>query len=357
MLDLATTERVALQALTDERLCALMPGLDGGHARKLLSAVHRDRDLGACPGVPRRVLEAIEARGHVPRLTLTDERASKVDPFLKYAFAAPDGARMEAVRIPLMRSGRFSVCVSSQVGCALACEFCATGRLGLSRNLAAWEIVEQVREVRRRVPGYARVTGVVFQGMGEPLANIDNVLAAIEVMCAPYAMAIDARSIIVCTAGLPAGIRRLAVAAPRVRLALSIGSALPAVRERLMPIARTHSLDEVLEAGTEHIAATGLSPLWAVTLLRGVNDGDEHAHALAQRANKFRASTGRTPRISIIAYNSIEHSGPDPFEPSEPARVAAFRAVLADAGLRSSRRYSGGPDVAAACGQLVAAQR
>ena len=272
-------------------------------------------------------------------------------------FATADGARIESVRIPLMHSDRFSICVSSQVGCALACEFCATGRLGLRRNLAAWEIVEQVREVRARVPGYARITGIVFQGMGEPLANLDNVIAAIDVMSAPYAMAIDSRSMIVSTAGLPAGIRRLAAAAPHVRLAVSIGSALPAVREQLMPIARTHSLAEVIAAGVDHAAATGLSPMWAVTLLRGINDGDEHAHALAALATDFRARTGRTPRVSVISYNSIEHAGADPFERSEPDRVAAFRAVLADAGFRSSRRYSGGPDVAAACGQLVGQAR
>jgi len=261
------------------------------------------------------------------------------------------------VRIPLEHPDRFSVCVSSQVGCALGCAFCATGRLGLQRNLAAWEILEQVRVVRARLPR-GRVHGVVFQGMGEPLSNLDEVLAAIAVMTEPCALGIDARAITVCTAGLPVGIRRLAREAPKVRLGLSIHAAAQERRRSLMPIARAHAIDEVLDAAIEHARLTGLSPMWAVTLLAGINDSDEDAQLLAERARAFEAATGRRPRISIIAYNAI---GPaeadpmtrggddDPFQRSQ--REASYRAAL---GLPSHRRYSGGSDVRAACGQLAA---
>jgi 23S rRNA (adenine2503-C2)-methyltransferase len=236
--------------------------------------------------------------------------------------------------------------VSSQVGCALACAFCATGRLGLARNLEAWEIVEQVRVIRARLPS-GRVHGVVFQGMGEPLANLDAVLAAIAVMMEPCALGIDARAITVCTAGLPSGIRRLAAEAPKVRLGLSIGSARMDTRRSIMPITRAHSFDDVIAAVEDHARATGLSPMWAVTLLDGVNDAEADARELADRARAFEAATGRRPRISIIAYNSIGEG--DPFARSP--RERAFRDAL---GLPSHRRYSGGSDVAAACGQLVA---
>src|SRR5262249_42116601 len=162
--------------------------------------------------------------GRRPALRVVAETASAIDPFVKYLLEAPDGARFEAVRIPLEHPGRVTVCVSSQVGCALACAFCATGRLGLARNLAAWEIVELVRIGRAhsgdaaaaRGPqsiGPPRVHGVVFQGMGEPLANLDAVLQAIRVLHEPCALGIDARAITVCTAGLPSGIRRLAAEA------------------------------------------------------------------------------------------------------------------------------------------------
>jgi 23S rRNA (adenine2503-C2)-methyltransferase len=283
--------------------------------------------------------------GHVPALEVVAETPSQIDPFVKYLVAAPDGARFEAVRIPLEDPLRFSACVSSQVGCALGCTFCATGTLGLTRNLEAWEIIEQVRVIRARLP-HGRVHGVVFQGMGEPLANLDAVLEAIEVFSEPCAMGIDARAITVCTAGLPAGIRKLAERAPRVRLGLSIHTALADRRRSLMPIARAHALDEVLAACADHARMTGLSPMWAVTLLAGVNDSDADAHALAALARQFEVDTGRKPRLSIIAFNAIDG---DPFQRSN--REVEFRAAL---GLPSHRRYSGGGDVGAACGQLAA---
>ncbi|HSD86357.1 MAG TPA: radical SAM protein [Kofleriaceae bacterium] len=315
-------------------------------ARKIVAQVHRGEPVSASSAIRRSTADAVRAATYVPSLDLSAETASQIDPFVKYLLAAPDGARFEAVRIPLEHPDRFSVCVSSQVGCALGCAFCATGRLGLQRNLAAWEIIEQVRIVRARLPR-GRVHGVVFQGMGEPLSNLDEVLEAIAVMMEPSALGIDARAITVCTAGLPVGIRRLAREAPKVRLGLSIHAAEPERRRSLMPIARAHALDDVLDATIEHARLTGLSPMWAVTLLAGINDSDDDARLLAERARAFEAATGRRPRISIIAYNAIGDS--DPFQRSQ--REASYRAAL---GLPSHRRYSGGSDVNAACGQLAA---
>ena len=197
----------------------------------------------------------------------------------------------------------------------------------------------------------SRVHGVVFQGMGEPMANLDHVLEAIAVLCEPSALAIDARAMTVCTSGLPTGIRRLAREAPKVRLAISLGSARPEVRRSLMPIDRAHSLDEVMDAAVEHARTTGLSPMWAVTPLAGVNDSLDDAHALADRALQFTARAGIRPRISVIPYNSIGAN--DPFtRASEPA-LAAFRAAMTARGVHSHRRYSGEGDIAAACGQLA----
>jgi adenine C2-methylase RlmN of 23S rRNA A2503 and tRNA A37 len=422
---------LALQAVTPEDLVRAVPTVTLAEARKLVAAVHRGDPVAASSAVRRSSAQAVAAAGEVPGLTVVTETASAIDPFVKYLLAAPDGARLEAVRIPLEHPGRFTVCVSSQVGCALGCAFCATGRLGLTRNLAAWEIVEQVRIVRdrlatsrvptggtlaagrfrsllrggpesidparvptggtlaagrfrsllrggpesidpARVPtggtlaagrfrsllrggpesiDPARVHGVVFQGMGEPLANLDAVVQAIRVFSEPSALAIDARAITVCTAGLPSGIRRLAVEAPRVRLALSISSAIAAHRKAVMPIADRHDLDDVIAAAADHARATGLAPMWAVTLLDGVNDGADDAHALADRAVAFHAATGVRPRLSLLDYNPIGDG--DRFTRSP--RMPAFRDVLSAAGLPSHRRYSGGADVAAACGQLAGA--
>jgi 23S rRNA (adenine2503-C2)-methyltransferase len=300
--------------------------------------------------VRRASVEVARARGHVPTLDVIAIRKSAIDPFVKVALGTEDGHVVESVRIPLERPGRFSACVSSQAGCALACAFCATGRLGLARNLEAWEIVEQVRLLRQTLGPGQRVHGVVFQGMGEPLANVDRVIEAIRVMCDPSALAIDARAITVCTSGLPGGIRRIGRDLPKVRLGVSITSARSEVRRRLMPIDDVYPLDEVIDAVEEHARATGLSPMWAVTPLAGVNDTEEDARALADLARRFADRTGVRPRVSIVPYNVIDEQGVDPFARGD---VALFVGHLVTYGLRPHVRYSGGSDVSAACGQLA----
>ncbi|MCU0659366.1 MAG: radical SAM protein [Polyangiaceae bacterium] len=346
---------LALQSLTAARMAAEIPGVTLEEARKVLAALTRGEPLGApIAGVRRITLEALRAHGSVPTLTVIDEAASREDPFRKLVLETHDGYRIETVRIPLEKAGRFSVCVSSQAGCALACAFCATGRLGLQRNLESWEIVEQVRLVRATLDRKAgqRVHGVVFQGMGEPMANIDRVIEAVQVLSEPSGLAIDARAVTVCTAGLPSGIRRLARECPRVRLALSLSSARPAVRRSLMPIDKAHPLEDVLEAAAEHARLTGMAPLWAVTLLQGVNDSDEDARALAALARSFAEKTGVRPRVSIVPYNRIDDAT-DPFHRVPDAGLEAFRDAMASAGIVPHVRYSGGHDVAAACGQLA----
>jgi 23S rRNA (adenine2503-C2)-methyltransferase len=347
------TDRIALQGVTPQALAALVPAITIEEARRVVSQVAREIDPATpSSGIRRTAREAVVAAGYVPALEVAASRASAVDPFVKYALKTADDHVVETVRIPLEAEGRFSVCVSSQVGCALACAFCATGRMGLQRNLETWEIVEQVRIVRRRLPAGARVHGVVFQGMGEPMANLDRVLAAIDVMMEPSALAIDARAITVCTSGLPTGIRRLAIAAPKVRLGLSLGSALTETRRSLMPISQSHPLEAVIDAAAEHAALTGLAPMWAVTLLAGVNDSVAHAHALADLVLAFTERTGKRPRLSVIPYNSI--GAPDPFGRSSDSAESAFRDAMKERGVFSHKRYSGGGDVDAACGQLAA---
>ncbi len=353
----------ALQALTPERLVQLVPTIDLSEARKIVSDVHSERDFRAPRSdVRRSSREAIGAVGYVPPLETVSVQASAIDPFMKLALRTSSGHVIETVRIPLEKAGRFSVCVSSQAGCALACAFCATGRLGLLRNLETWEIVEQVRAVRRTLAQLPqseahrnRIHGVVFQGMGEPLANVDRVLEAIAVFSEPSAQAIDARNITVCTAGLPSGIVKLADDAPRVRLGLSIGSARPKVRERIMPISATFSLDTAIEAASYHAKKTGLSPMFAVTLLAGVNDSIEDANALADLVLAFGARTGQRPRLSLIPYNEMR-SVDDPFRRATGVEEGRFAKVLFARGVPAHRRYSGGGDIAAACGQLAGGQ-
>jgi 23S rRNA (adenine2503-C2)-methyltransferase len=341
---------IALQSVLPEELASLA-AIDIADARRLIAQVHRLGGLPErCPATIRRAaLDRARELGHLPALELAERRESREDPFVKLVFRLHDGAVIETVRVPLERAGRYSVCVSSQVGCALACAFCATGRMGLVRNLEVWEIVEQVRVVRAGLPEGGRVHGVLFQGMGEPMANLDRVIQAIRVLSEPCAQAIDMRNITVCTAGLPAGIRRLLRELPAVRLGVSLGSVLPGQRRALMPIEGAHPLAEVLVAAGEHARETGRSPMLAFTLLAGQNDSDADAIALAELSLRFGETWGVMPRLSLIPYNSLGER--DPFTRS--TRLEAFRAELRTRGVGTIVRYSGGGDVGAACGQLA----
>jgi 23S rRNA (adenine2503-C2)-methyltransferase len=348
--------RLALQGATPADIVRRLPEVRIEEARRIVSHVYRGGVLGQLvPTVRRLSTEAVAAAYDVPTLTVKSMRKSALDPFVKFLLSTPDDKLLETVRIPLERPGRFTACVSSQVGCALGCTFCATGRMGLRRNLEAWEIVEQVRIVRASIaPGEGRVHGIVFQGMGEALANLDRVLAAIAVLTNSSALAIDQRTFTVCTSGLPSGIRRLAQAAPRTRLAVSIGSARSEVRSQIMPINIAHPLSEVMDAAVEHALQTGLAPMWALTLLGGVNDTDADAHALGVLAQDFTRRSGYRPRVTIIPYNATAEGDADPFVPATLDREDAMRTILAGYAVYPHRRYSGGSDVGAACGQLSA---
>lgn len=350
----AGSGRIALQSILPEELVERVPVVRLEEARRITAAVHNGGDYTSPNSNVRRVSrEAVQAVGHVPTLHVERTVRSSFDKFVKLAFRTFDDRMIEAVRIPLEHPARFSVCVSSQVGCALACSFCATGRLGLARNLEVWEIIEQVRLVKATLEPGQRIHGVVFQGMGEPMSNFERVRAAIEVMRNPCGMSIDARNITVSTAGLPNGIRRLAKELPNVRLAWSLGSARSEVRSTLMPINNAHSLEETYRACVEHAITTKLSPLWALTLLAGKNDTDEDAIALSKLVQRFREDSGHSPRVSIIPYNAIDAED-DPYQRVSDEVEARFRAVMKEHGVNTHKRYSGGGDVAAACGQLAA---
>jgi 23S rRNA (adenine2503-C2)-methyltransferase len=345
---------VAIQGLLPEELAAEL-GCKLHEVRRVVAAVHRlgREDLGAPRvQVSKLTRQRLEDNVHVGKLGIVETQSSKLDPFVKFALRTTDGHLIETVRIPLERQGRFSVCVSSQVGCGLGCRFCKATQSGLVRNLAAWEIVEQVRFARQSLPERSRVSGVVFQGMGEPLANLDAVVKAIEVLSHPACQGIDQKAMTVCTAGLPQGIRRLKQAKLRVRIGLSIGSALSERRKALMPIEGRQSLRESIDALVEYASGTRQSPMLAYTLLSGVNCTPADAQALRELALDIGQRSGCMPRLSLIAYNPIGAS--DPFKRATAEEAEAFRLQLVSAGFPVVRRYSGGADIGAACGQLAA---
>ncbi len=280
------------------------------------------------------------------RLELVERIESPADHFVKYLFRSPDGALSEAVRIPLEKPGRFSVCLSSQVGCAMQCAFCATGRLGLTRNLETWEMLSAFLTVRDEAPG--RVVGALFQGQGEPLQNYDNVIRAARVLSHPCGAHVAGRSITISTVGLVPQIRRYAAEGHPFRLILSLTSALPDRRRRLLPVAGKVPLEELAQAVRDYWAASKHGRLTiAIVLISGVNTDP------AEVAEIQRLFGGLELRINLIDVNDAR---PDGFRPAGDAERRAFMDALQALKAPIVRRYSGGAETHAACGMLAAAR-
>lgn len=236
-------------------------------------------------------------------------------------------------------AGRATVCVSTQIGCAMGCTFCATGQQGFTRNLRSAEILAQVLHFART----ERVTNVVFMGMGEPLANYGPTLAAIRWLVHPHGLDMRARGITVSTVGLPHGIRRLADEALQVGLTISLHAPDDALRRRLVPMAGGTTIDQLLAAAREYIARTGRRVTFAYALLDGVNDQPAHARALAQRVRGMQA------HVNLIPYNPTAGAG---LRRPSRERVSAFQRTLQQQGINATVRAERGVEIAAACGQL-----
>jgi 23S rRNA (adenine2503-C2)-methyltransferase len=335
-----------LRGHTPRTLASLWPDvpLDPGVARRVLARlVFEDRDdLAGVRGLSHAKARAIAARSDLARLEIADRRSSAVDPFVKYLFRAKDGHVFEAVRIPLERP-RWSVCVSSQVGCALECAFCETGRLGFTRNLEAWEMVEQVLAIRRDSPERP-VTGVVFQGQGEPFQNYANVIRAAEILRDPCGLRIRGDRMTISTVGILPMIERYTDEGHPYRLILSLTSAFDDRRTPLMPIGRRHAVADLARAMRRHAARHGGPIHLAWVLMAGINTGVDEAAELG------RLFEGARLRVSVIDVN--DPSGR--FQRAGDAERGRFLSALADAGIGFVRRYSGGPDIHAACGMLAA---
>lgn len=292
--------------------------------------------------VPRLVEAAVERLVDRMRPEILERATDPNDGFVKYLFRLPDGALAEAVRIPLEAAGRFTVCLSSQAGCAMKCAFCATGRLGLARNLAPWEIVAQFVAVRDEAPG--RVTGAVFQGQGEPLHNYEAVAKAAEILADPCGGRVAAKAITVSTVGLVPGILRVAAEKRPWRLIVSLTSAVEERRRALLPVAAAWSVGEVADAVRAWHASTGERATLAWVLLGGINGGSDEVEAIR------RHFAGIPLRINLIDVNDPR---PDGFRRATDRERAAFRDGLRTLGVPIVRRYSGGASRHAACGMLA----
>ena len=261
-----------------------------------------------------------------------------------------DGALIESVlmRYPARgaRRERHTLCISSQAGCAVGCPFCATGELGFGRDLETAEILDQVREAARRLAAAGRrLTNVVFMGMGEPLLNLDRVLAAVEALNDPERFGLGARHVTVSTSGVVPGIRRLTALGPQFTLAVSLHAARDPLRDVLVPLNRRWPVAEVVDAARDHAAATGRRVSYEVTMIGGINDTPADADALAELLR------GDLAHVNLIPMNPVAHT---PWQASPMEVIAAFAARLRTAGIPVTIRRNRGAEIGAACGQLAA---
>jgi 23S rRNA (adenine2503-C2)-methyltransferase len=265
----------------------------------------------------------------------------------KFLFRLADGNLIESVLIPASpalyggRADRRTICVSTQVGCAYGCKFCASGLEGFSRNLSTNEIVDQLIAVERATD--EKIDNVVFMGMGEPLANLENVLRAIRIINAEWGLGIGARHITVSTSGLAPQIRKLAEEPLQIRLAVSLHGATDEVRNRIMPINRRYNIETLLSACDHYHAHKKQRLTFEYILIADVNDSDEQAHLLSRHAHRLSA------RVNLIPYNSV--SGLAWTRPSEK-RQEKFLSILRAEGIPATLRREKGHDIDAACGQL-----
>ncbi len=266
-------------------------------------------------------------------------RSPSPDGTVKFLLRLSDNQVIETVGIPTGK--RLTVCVSSQVGCPMACDFCATGKGGFTRNLARHEIIDQVLTVQEDFQ--QRVSNVVFMGMGEPLLNLDHVLAAVRSL--NQDVAIGQRLMTLSTVGIPGRIRRLSQAKLQVTLAVSLHASNQALRTQLIPSARQYSLEALLQECREYVEVTGRRVTFEYVLLAGVNDLSVHARELAQQLRGFQS------HVNLIPYNPISEVD---YQRPNPDRIQAFIKVLKDQHIATSVRRSRGLAADAACGQLRA---
>ena len=270
-------------------------------------------------------------------LELIERYDSKIDGATKLVFKTEDNHRIESVVLRIT-SGRTSLCISSQIGCAAGCTFCATGALGFVRNLTAPEILDQVLLARRLLRGEKRVLrNVVFMGMGEPLRNEEHVFRSIELLRDTRHFNFSEHHLLVSTAGIPAAMQRFAVRFPAIRLALSLHSARQSVRETIMPLAKVHTLEKLRAAFPPDFMVEYL-------MLKGINDTTEDSAALVDFLRDTNA------HINLIQFNPFPGAT---FEPVSREARETFGAELRRAGYKVTLRYSLGDDISAACGQLA----
>ena len=324
-----------------ERLKAL--SIEPYRANQLLNWIYKrfEDNFQNMTDLPKSLREELSKIFSVHTLSLKEK--VQAEDSIKYVFQTYDGHLVETVLI--FEKDHLTLCVSSQVGCAVGCLFCATAKDGLIRNLSTAEIIDQYLQVQKDTP--QRIRNVVFMGMGEPLANYDNVRRAVEIMVSPWGIDLSKRRVSISTSGLINQLRRMAKdeLLRQVNLAVSINAPNQHIRQYLMPIGKSNTLEELMQVLVEFPYPPDRRIMLEYVLIKDVNDAPSYAHQLAKLIKPYR----RKFKVNLIPYN------PDPslpFERPSIERVYEFQNILRSYDISTFIRFSKGVEVFGACGQL-----
>lgn len=286
------------------------------------------------------LIRFLKEKTKILSLSLQPQALSSKDGTAKYLFRLADGNFIESVFLPF--KDRTSLCLSTQVGCPLACQFCASGQKGFIRDLTVDEIIGQFLLVRKEHPDKG-ISHIIFMGMGEPLLNYENLIKAIDILSSPWGGGISSRRISISTSGIVPGIKKLAVLPKQVKLSISLHSPIEKVRAGLMPINKKYPVAEVLKAAKFYNQKTNKLVTFEYLLIRDINDRKEDAEALAA-AISFIPS-----KVNLIIYNRLTGSK---FKAPLPESIAQFKEILSRRHVHFTEREKKGEDIEAACGQL-----
>lgn len=339
----ATLELIGIKALSRDEIAEAVTedlGQQAFRARQLVQWLYKKgaSSYDEMTDLPA-ALRARLAESYPLRFPEVARKQVSTDGTRKYLLRLGDGNTVETVGIP--SKDRLAVCVSTQVGCPLRCDFCATGRNGYVRNLGAGEIADQVSVAAKDFG--QRVSSVVMMGQGEPFLNYDAVIEAARILNSKDGLEIGARHITISTSGVLPQIRRLAAEPEQFTLAVSLHSAVQETRDMLMPGVRKYPLDRLRDALASYAEATGRRPTYEYALIDGVNDTDAELRALVAFCRRTLC------HVNLIGLNKVAGSR---YLPSSAERIALFEQRLKEAGVETSVRNPRGADIDAACGQL-----
>ena len=290
--------------------------------------------------LPKKLRDQIESDFTIWTSRVAEHQTSK-DGTEKLLLELADGGRIECVL--LKEENRRTICISSQVGCAMGCVFCASGLDGVDRNLTSGEIIEQMLRLQRLLPEEERLSHIVVMGMGEPLANLDRLLPALDQASAKDGLGISARRITISTVGLPKAIKRLADLNSRYHLAVSLHAPNDQLRNEIVPVNSNIGIDKIIESADHYFDVSSRRLTFEYVLLGDINDQPEHAHQLAKLLKS------RNVLLNVIPYNPVAGL---PYRTPSSKTISKFRAILLKSSINVQFRQRKGDDIDAACGQL-----